>query len=431
MSRSHFIAVASLLSTAAVLHTVLLIFFCLDAPAADQTGLLVWWGCLAAIYAALTRFLRRDRSLRGVILLCAGGFLLQLGLTLVLGGSYPSPLCWGFGLILWGGMYFRCLALVRQPVPPEQLMLTFELTVAALFCCGFFVAAEVLAPHSLIHLGGAAVLALAALARQRSGSRRGQAASNPRQRGKGLLLLLPAALACVAAAAAALLTQGLGRWVARLWAWGKGALVRAGAAFEELMRFLVSLLPLEEDELVLELEEGAGGTVNFGGEGQGLQLNSDLFFYLMVGAFLLVGLFSVCYLLWKNGAQSRRIAALPAAEASRRTGGGWRELWRRLLRRIRFWLQYLRARNTPPGLLLWLERCCHRRPEESPRVFLARCGERFPACREDLEGLALWLEEYYFAPTPPDRALAVAELRRRIKKVRRTPGDGCPYEKGR
>ena len=412
MNHSRFVPLGCMLANAAALHTILLVLVDLDAPAADRAGLLIWWGCLAGAWLGLNLFLRRSRSTRSVIAILVVAFALQLGLTLWSGWRCPSMMSWVFLLAFWGVGYYCCWSFLHKPPTPEQLMLTFETTAFALLVVSFFVTNRLMAAEAVVHLIAATLLALAALARQRSGAPRAKASSSTG--GKALLWGALAVLGGVAALGAALFTQGLGKGVQ----WLEQALrAAAGAVFravEQFFLFLASFLPEEELEAIDPMDQGGGISME-GGGGEEFFLNLDPLLYILAGLAALAVVILLVHTLRKGG--RGHAPMVPRVRTSvKRKGGGLRTLWRRCKEAVALKVKYLRLRNTPMGLLIWLERRLGRKAGESPRAFLDRWAVLRPHCASDLARLADWLDQYYFAPHLPTEPLPVAKLRKNLKK---------------
>ena len=95
--------------------------------------------------------------------------------------------------------------------------------------------------------------------------------------------------------------------------------------------------------------------------------------------------------------------------------------------RVRFQLTYLARRNTPAGVLVWLDRRLKRRrrgrrPGETCRAFLDRAAAELPGCAQELGELARCLDQLYFGGGAPAFSPARAsELRRALRLASRPP----------
>ena len=101
--------------------------------------------------------------------------------------------------------------------------------------------------------------------------------------------------------------------------------------------------------------------------------------------------------------------------------------WSRLADRVRFQLTYLARRNTPAGVLVWLDRRLKRRsrgrrPGETCRAFLDRAAAELPGCAQELGELARCLDQLYFGGGAPAFSPARASaLRRALRLASRPP----------
>lgn len=412
MKHSRFVPLGCMLANAAALHTIVLVLVDLTTPQADQAGLLIWWGCLSGAWLGLNWFLRRARPVRWVVVILVAVFALQLGLTLWSGWRSTSFISWVLLLAFWGVGYYSCWSFLHKQPSPEQVMLTFETTAFTLLMICFFVSTHLMAPEAMVHLALATLLALAALGRQRVGAPRAKATSSTGS--KALLWGALALLGGITALAAALFTQGLGKGVQ----WLEQALRSAAGvvfhAVEQFLLFLSSFLPEEEWDSMDSAGQGGGMPTGNGG-GEDFFLNLDWLLYVMVGLALLAILILLVHT-FRNSGHRHSTMALKVRTSARRSGGGLGALWRRWKGALALNRKYLRLRNTPMGLLLWLERRLGRKAGESPRAFLDRCAVLRPHCASDLARLADWLDQYYFAPHPPTESLPVANMRKNLKK---------------
>lgn len=412
MSHSRFVPLGCTLANAAALHTLLVLFTDMDAPMADQTGLLVWWGCLCALWLGLDLFLRKERTEGSVLTLFIAACAVQFGVTLALGWRCASMLGWFAMLVLWAVSYWRLWSFLHAAPTPEQLMLTFETTAAALFLAAFFVTNSLMDAAALLHLAAATGLALAALAMQRCVAPRVGRGSNAG--GKALPVVLLAGVGGIAALCAVCFTPSLHAAVRGVESALRGAGSALFRAFEAFMTFLASLLP-EEDMTDMEFVDTGEGISLQGGSGEEEFLDLSALVYVLIAVVVVVVVVLLIHALRKSEKRGGKATLRRNAGQVRRKGGGLKELWRRLVASLRRRARYLRLRNTPMGLLVWLEGRFGRRAEESPRAFLARCAQARPDCAGELAELADWLDEYYFAPERPRSVLSVSQLRRKLK----------------
>ena len=133
----------------------------------------------------------------------------------------------------------------------------------------------------------------------------------------------------------------------------------------------------------------------------------------------------VVFKIWRTvrlQAPVRRTAASREVVVKKR---GLRDILRRfamrILRRLRFELHYLRSRNTPAGLLVWLERRMkrmrmRRKQGETAAAFLSRVSLQTPDCKDELRMLSDTLNRQYFGDGGSIPAHTVRDIRRKLKQ---------------
>lgn len=416
---AHLTALSSLLSGAAAFHLVHLILFNFSAPDGDLLGLLVWWGCLILTCLVLALFLRRERTLREIILICAGGFVLQLILTPVLGVRYPTAWGWFFALLMWGYLYYRCYALLCLPVKPEQLTLALEGSVAALFLAALFVAIGGMVAMVLPPLAIGSLLAILAMASLRTSHARRGSIQGQGSKGHGLLLELLTVFFALSAGVTALIIRPAARGVTWLTQWAQRAGLAVFQGIEGFLRWLASLFP-QEDLGPMESEIESGSSIDISAGGEGAEFDPELLFLALAALVVLV---IAAVLIWKllRGGARTGAPALRGRQGFRQNVPFRQQLallWQRMTAFVRFQLAYRRNYNTAPGLLVWLEKRFHREAGESPRAFLGRVAESCPEQGENLARLADCLDEHYFGAGAAMPSQEIAALRKSIKNAR-------------
>ena len=399
-SRSRLVDLAGLLSNVTALHTLFSIFAFRQTGRSDPAGLLIWCVCLSLTCGGLALFLRRPRTQRSILLLALAALALQGAVVWLWGVRYPSLLSWLCLLAMWGFSYFRCYELLIRPTPAEQLMVSFETA-------------------SLV------LLALAALAGQRASNSRpgGQAAGS--LRGRLLLLLLLAALGGGAALCVLLFTGTAAQALTALTGWLRELASGALALLDRFFRWLFSLFPAPETgSLNLPDPISAAG----GPAGEAVQ-SSDAVLYVLAGLVLLAGVGAILWALRRGGSRTRSHPPVRRGRVVDRRSprDTLAMLWSRLADRVRFQLTYLARRNTPAGVLVWLDRRLKRRrrgrrPGETCRAFLDRAAAELPGCAQELGELARCLDQLYFGGGAPAFSPARAsELRRALRLASRPP----------
>lgn len=424
-SRSRLVDLAGLLSNVTALHTLFSIFAFRQTGRSDPAGLLIWCVCLSPTCGGLALFLRRPRTQRSILLLALAALALQGAVVWLWGVRYPSLLSWLCLLAMWGFSYFRCYELLIRPTPAEQLMVSFETASLVLLAAALCTAAGVLPLDTALAPAAGTLLALAALAGQRASNSRpgGQAAGS--LRGRLLLLLLLAALGGGAALCVLLFTGTAAQALTALTGWLRELASGALALLDRFFRWLFSLFPAPETgSLNLPDPISAAG----GPAGEAVQ-SSDAVLYVLAGLVLLAGVGAILWALRRGGSRTRSHPPVRRGRVVDRRSprDTLAMLWSRLADRVRFQLTYLARRNTPAGVLVWLDRRLKRRrrgrrPGETCRAFLDRAAAELPGCAQELGELARCLDQLYFGGGAPAFSPARAsELRRALRLASRPP----------
>ena len=353
-SRSRLVDLAGLLSNVTALHTLFSIFAFRQTGRSDPAGLLIWCVCLSLTCGGLALFLRRPRTQRSVLLLALAALALQGAVVWLWGVRYPSLLSWLCLLAMWGFSYFRCYELLIRPTPAEQLMVSFETASLVLLAAALCTAAGVLPLDTALAPAAGTLLALAALAGQRASNSRpgGQTAGS--RRGRRLRLRLLAALGGGAALCVLLFTGTAAQALTALTGWLRELASGALALLARFFRWLFSLFPAPETgSLNLPDPISAAG----GPAGEAVQ-SSDAVLYVLAGLVLLAGVGAILWALRRGGSRTRSHPPVRRGRVVDRRSprDTLAMLWSRLADRVRFQLTYLARRNTPAGVLVWLDR---------------------------------------------------------------------------
>ncbi|MCD8078232.1 MAG: hypothetical protein LUE63_07655 [Lachnospiraceae bacterium] len=416
---------ASLLGNAAALHTLYILLNTDLADRADSRGLLLWWGVLLVCYALQAVFLHGLRQPKAALAVIPAALLTQILLTWKSGQAPEGLLGWLCLLLLWGVCLARGAEFLIHPASAESRTFDFETSALTLVFSVLLWSAGILPGAAVWPPAVGSALTLLSLASQRTA--RAARQNHSARTGRALLLLLPAA----AAGLCLLFFRGASsasKGVQNLTAWLYSILLRLGSILNFLARliyrffaWIFSLFPAEESSPV-ELppaETAASATTEAVTDtGSGL-LIPLLILILVLGAVFLLILF-------------RQKITLPSAAHSsgqrRRLPHPWRKLQEsllRMLRNLRFRLFCLTHRDTPSGLLVWLEHALRMRksgrtPDETSRRFLQRTGELLPDCRETLTRLADCLDRQYFgAEASPIPAGEIRRMRRQLQNALR------------
>lgn len=421
MNRSFTLSLLPVLAYAAAMHMALMLFAFREAPIADHGGMVLWWGFLILYNGVIALFLRRPRQLRSIVLLSGAVVLCQLGVTLWLVPVFPSVTWWLAAVGMWAALYYKAAFAYLEGVKPEALMSTFEVTVLTLFAAAFIVSGGAMAEGVLAHLIVGLLCILTAMMQLRTRHTRIDA-DGKRPMVRLLLPLLLLGTAGCALLLVALLSGHAAAILTRFTAWLLRMSKLAANAVGAFFLWLFSLFPEVDGDLG---GEGFEAPPLPAGALEGMPETSGILLYVLIAAFLGALLFLVMKI-WRTvrlqGQRQIRPTAKAVVVGKRSFMEVLMRFFRRMVRRIRFELHYLRCRNTPEGLLVWLERRMvrkrmGRKPGESIRTFLRRMGEQLPDCAEMLSELAKCLDCCYFGGGDTLPAETVREMRRAIGKA--------------
>lgn len=416
----HLASAAILLANSAAIHTLYSLLS--DESFPHLVELPIWWCFLLLTYGVLAFFLRKPRSLRGVILICIGAFVLQLALTLLFGVRHTSPLSWIIIVAFWIALYFRCCSLLFHTPKVEQLITAFETTAAVLLFAAFIFSRLEQARTTILSLIFSLLLTLSALARLRTSQARPPAAQAKKRYGSLFPFLSIAAVGAGTALCVFIFSESAFRLFSTFTNLLQKGLVALWAALEQFMKWLVSLLPPADPG---EMGSMNGTESSFQVPTQTEELiEKDFVIYFIVGI-VFIALILCLVVLWRKGTTHRPYSLQRPLGSWQRKGPSLWAALRRLLQRIAgqitYFYHYLTQFNTPLGLFVWLERQAKKRhmgrhTGETPHAFLLRLGSRFPDCAEDLHTLSDYLDTLFFSPSAMPVNIPAKELRRRLRK---------------
>lgn len=417
---SHVVVLFPLLALAADFHTLYLPISSPQNPISDHAGFLIWWGCLTLTYMLLTLLLRRPRSMGTVILTAAGGFVLQLALTLISPYHPASVLGWFLLIFMWIGLYGRCCTVLLEGTQPESVGSTFEFSVVMLFVAAIGTSISVMTPASLSHPAAGLLPAFIAMVRVRTGHARVDTDSRTSQKGRILPAAIMLGIGFIAALFCALLSDTFSQLLTRLTQKLSSLLRSIFQVIGRFFRWLASLYPDQHVDPVL-LDDPSQQLL-FGNAEWGA-MESQLPLYLMIAGVALLAILALI-LLWRCGGihrltfRSRAVSRMTVKRA--RWPNPLRHLWNRFSRWCFFQISYLKQRNTAPGLFVWLERQMRlrkldRKADETARSFLLRIRNSLPACSESLTHLADCLDQHYFGAGQTLSAAEVSVTRKQIR----------------
>lgn len=388
------------LAIAAALHTALMLFAFRHAPIADHLGLGIWWLFLTVYRFVMQKYLEAPRELRGIVLLSAAFVIGQLIATILFAPIFPSLVGWLGALGMWIATYYQCVNVLSNGTKPESLMVIFETTGMTLLFTAAVVGSGAIVPSVLIHLCISLFLILIAMMRQRTLHTRIDTDSHE-NRANLLPPLILLAITLFAVIICVLISGSAARVLSQITAWLLQVVKDGAHLIGAFFFWLLSLFPPPTDSVDEEFFY-----VEPLPSGQAEQVSTDngIVLYLLILA-VAIGLVFCVLKVWRTVLLRGRSAARRTVQATVvKKSSLWESIklfLAKIQQKIRFNLQYLRCRNTVPGLLVWIERRMRRKrmkrkQGETTSAFLLRVATSFPSCKEDLLFFSLQLDRYYF-----------------------------------
>lgn len=388
-----FAAAVSLCSDIVMLATLYWIFSYTEFDHVVDPGLPYWLAFALAEFAAIRLFLRKERQLNHAAALCAGIFVLQCVVTLLLIPKLPTLMSTLFALLFWGVTAAFAFLRAKDGIPQDRITLRFEGLI--LLGVAFLLIVQItgISPDYILTYLPAIVLCLAALLTSRTaGSQHNEGGA---WRGAviiaGLVILMTALIGVFLLFVSAPVGDIAAAVVGGLWA----ALRWLGGMLTRFMGWLLSLLPAPEAvPMEGEAIEGASG-MNAEMEMPVLE-NMPLFMLIGIIAFAVSGV--VVWFLVHRGKKTRvsRVStvSLRRSKAKKRAHGTF-------LVRISFFLKYITHRSTPEGWLIRCERWAAARRKgrgkgETPRAFLTRLSPADGEAAAALAALANTLDARFY-----------------------------------
>lgn len=388
-----FSAAVSLCADIVMLATLYWIFSYTEFDRVVDPGLPLWLAFALAEYTAIRLFLRKERQIDHAAALCAGIYVLQCVVTLLLIPQLPTLMSTLFALLFWGITAAFAFMRAKDGIAQEKITLRFEGLI--LLGVAFLLIVQITGISSsyILTYLPAIVLCLAALLTSRTaGSQQNQGSA---WRGAviiaGLVILMAALIGVFLLFASAPVGDIAAAVIGALWA----ALRWLGSMFTRFMSWLLSLLPTPEP-VPMEGEAMEGTSVSNADTAMPILENIPLYLLIATIAVAIIAVILWLVLHWGKKARISRISvgtqrrSRPKARASRT-----------LLAPIAFFLKYLAHRSTPEGWLIRCERWAarHRRGRgkgETPRAFLTRLAQLSAEARPGLLALADTLDARFY-----------------------------------
>ena len=354
-------------------------------------------------------FTARERSLSSVILLGMGLFAVGAGILLPFYSSLKGLLSWSFGVLFLACSAMRVTWVNTVPIQENRHVRYVE---AAVLCTSAFLllqAGEIVLPpiYNTCMLFSVFVTFLVNIC-ARVADRDGTSRSLSRLQGAVVLGVLSVVILVLLGLFATFgsfpLQQGLIQMLNLLWT----AIGIVTGVLGRFFSWLISLLPDQEPaEMTLEMQQGFELPEAQESPLAALPPWSIPVALLVAG---LLGCIAAIVLLRKTKLSGRRLRRRTHLSVHR-IRPAFLTAIRRLLQAagacIRFEWRAMRLRNTPQGMLVWLERWgmhrkLRRKPGETHRAYLQRLEENVPAIstsetRELFAMLSKSLDCFYYA----------------------------------
>ena len=418
---SPFFGAAVLLVDVGAVSSLFAVFQLVETGKLAFPALPVWLVCLLVCYVLLCLLLRKPRSIRPLLVVGGGLFLLQTTVSLAVYGRFAG----GFGMIFslgaWAATYYHAGMLALKPPTAEKIVTAFEMSVLTLLFSLFYCSAKAVSFACALPAMIASLCSLAALIGRRTATD-GKATVN---RGAGTVLGVLSAFALGALVLAGLAAGAVKSVVLALWAVVKAVVGFVGRCIRSVLAWLVSLIPEgEAAELPMEPPMAVSPDEMEGMEQ--LMGSMDWLMYALAGVFALAVLAVVVWLVIRGGGHFRRAVPMAGGRITRRRkpGAALSRWLRRVREAVRYHVCRILYRDTAPGLIVWLERRTGpgrkaRKPTETCREFLLGLQPDYPGAESVLLTLAEDLDRHYFGG---GSRLSKREIRAMRKTLRKSPG---------
>ncbi len=389
-----FAAAVSLCADIVMLATLYWIFSYSEFNRVIDPGLALWLCFALAEFIAIRLFLRKERQIDHAAGLCAGIYVIQCVVTLLLIPKLPTLMSTLFALLFWGVTAAFAFLRAKDGIQPEKITLHFEGLILLGVCFLLVVQTTGISLNYILAYLPAIVLCLAALlAARTSGSEQNQGSA---WRGAvivaGLVLLMGMLIGIFLLFASAPMGDIVAVIIGALWS----ALRWLGGMLNRFITWLLSLFPPPEADSL----EGDGLSTESPATGDmAIPLPENLPLYLLIAVIAVAVIAVIIWLILHRGTKTR---------VSRVSAGGPRRgrvkktaRSRSLLNRIAFFFKYITHRSTPEGWLIRCERWAarHRKGRgkgETPRAFLTRLSLAGEEAQSALLALADTLDERFY-----------------------------------
>jgi len=419
--QSPFFGAVVLFSNIACMSCMYVIFTIIERDSADSPCFGIWALSSILCYTVMRILMRRERTVRFVIIGHAVFFAVQSAVCFAVYGMFAPVMAMLIAVVMWIVSYFRSYTLLMSPITTDSMMSTFEINTGMLVFSVFFCSTKGTSAAIFLPVIAAAVISLAALISLRTAGRRNSALSGAFRGGAAIVsaisIIIIAVIVFVVSA-----TDFIGRAAHAVW---QAALSFFRWIADIINRFIMWLASFIPDAEVGEYPPQEGMPMGSGGMEEPLVIDPNLVMYVFLG---IVGLGIAAFVVYMiiRGSGGITLGKISGSRGIKRQRPKLFALIEKLLKRIVSKLRYTVNRitkvNTAPGLFAALEhryavKHQGRAPSETCRGFIQRISPDHPGAEGALMSLADALDMHYFGGGAKLSRHDVITLRREIRRA--------------
>lgn len=390
-----------------------------DSGMQQMPGFFIWIAFVLVCVLVHTLMQGKERTVRAYISVAAAFFAVQCAVCFIFVRGYSTVGTVLFSLLFWMFSYYRCFTLATKGTKQSHVTDNFDLAVVILLLSAACAVMSEMDTWVMYCPAGAAVLSFAALIWARADAGRGSAETGRSVRGSSLIVGSVIVIAGAAAGAAVLFEDAI-----------RTAVKATVNAFVTAVRWIAHQIA----ELLMLLSGGMdsepGGAIDGmdgvpAGEGGGAEEmffeNEWAFRAVLIAVIALIAAVIVIRFITGRRRLGTMIVGRAEGRTVRRRRRTLRDALSALMRRIRYLADCTVYRNTVRGLFAWILRRGRalrmaRGGSETPRAYMERLAQRYPANAEALETFAPRLDEELFGGGASLGPHEVAALRRTISQ---------------
>ncbi len=362
-------------------------------------GFFIWLTFALACVLAHALMQGKERTARAYIGVSAAFFVVQCAVCFIFVRGYSTIGKVLFSILFWMFTYYRSFSLVTKGTKQPHATDNFDLSVVVLLLSAACAVISDMATWIMYCPACAAVLSFAALIWARADAGRSEAERGRSLRGSSLIIGSVIVIAGAAAGAAVLFENAIHTAV-------KAVVTAVVSAFRWIAHQIAALLLL----LSGDTDPASGGAIDVidglpAGEGGGADEmffeNEWAFRAVLIGVIAVIAAVIVIRFITGRHRLGRMTVGRADGRTVRRRRGTLRDAAAALVQRLRYLADCTVHRNTVRGLFAWLLRRGRslritRGSAETPRAYLARIAEEFPAVASTLEAFSSKLDAELF-----------------------------------